>query len=682
MTAMANRARPWPVTVQFGQMYLRRGMVNNRIRRCARTMGDGVTADLRRGPLGDSQIFEWWKRQGPEPGMTVRASVRLTEVAEPAVCRAAIHELVRRHEALRTTVHLGPGGHPEQVVRPFSPDLISIKEVPDRTSRDEFNARIWLDKGDIERDAPCQACLFVTDGGAVTEVVVIVSHTVADGASGAVIDQELRELIRTGDRCVSDVLPPVRRQLLDVVAHDSSAATAAERAAAEHYWREQYRRAPSRVFLSAHHTRYRLYSGHLRSQTAPGAIAVVARRFRATPAVVYSAAVCMVLAARSRQPQIVFRTHYDARVPDVARTVGCLSRVLFVTVDMADTPSLAEVIRRLRRSMLAAQRNYRIAWTRLKELEALESARRGASFAYGTTVNFGSSPDYQAAHLDRRTYPDTLPAKMEAEHALSRAFVVDDEWAMDAYLRIIVGRRSMTVEAGFNGAVLDTSDMDALLCVPEPILRRAVSQGDVTLAEVLSAVGTRTTTDREAVPAGCRTSLDQIEAVLSRHPNVLAARCDMEAASGALVAFTATESRGLRPEDLRSFVLGAVSPTSSLRCPDRFVTCAAPADGRYDEDVWHRLIRLADGSGRQERPATHGSDDRLAALLDAVEMANQIRVDDTGKSYVQAGGSLILVPAILRRLAGMGLTGLHPNDFRRIAPLWLLAGELNGPGAR
>ncbi|MEV0731204.1 condensation domain-containing protein [Polymorphospora sp. NPDC050346] len=84
-----------------------------------------------------------------------------------------------------------------------------------------------------------------------------------------------------------------------------------------------------------------------------------------------------------------------------------------------------------------------------------------------------------------------------------------------------------------------------------------------------------------------------------------------------------------------------------------------PADARVDGDPG--------------RPA-------LAALRDAVARFNGLDDADPRHCYLAVGGRLLLVPAVLDRLAADGWSGLVPDDFATPQPLTRLAGRLRRVG--
>ncbi|MFC8848854.1 MULTISPECIES: condensation domain-containing protein [unclassified Micromonospora] len=70
----------------------------------------------------------------------------------------------------------------------------------------------------------------------------------------------------------------------------------------------------------------------------------------------------------------------------------------------------------------------------------------------------------------------------------------------------------------------------------------------------------------------------------------------------------------------------------------------------------------------------------VAALRDAVALPHRLDDVDADWCYLEAGGRLLLVPAVLGRLAAAGWTGLVPDDLARPEPLTRLAGRLRRVG--
>jgi hypothetical protein len=608
--------------------------------------------------------------------MTVIFWVRPPAGTSADDCRAAVEEVVRRHEALRTTVRLRPDGRPEQCVHPFDRGRVRIERLPASVTRDEFGARHFSNDVDTEREWPAWACLFADgdegEGGDVVELAMVVSHVFCDGCSAVLLGAELDDILAARRRGVPAQLTPVTVHMLDVVAADLAPDAMAGRAAATEYWREQLRRTPPRMFVTSHHDSYQLYAGRVVSTTAPAIFAGAARRYRATPGLLYSAAVNMLLAVLSGQTTVTVRTQYNGRVPYSARVVGCLGRELLTTVDLSDHPPLSTVVRRLMSSTRHAFRHCRIDWPRFRELEAVESLRRGIVFGLGSTVNFDLEGPYRDNHLDPALYPDG-PPEPAPRFWVEPSFPVHDANGIDAHFSVRMTGYSMRLVAGFNGAVLAEEEMLAILHQPELMLHHALTHGDLTFADVHEAVGGLRAPRADGVSVrSSPVDPDQVEEILRKHPDVTTAdvRVDDGDADGRLVATVATDRDDLSPAELREHVLLHASRTSAVAAPDHFIVCGSGSDGA---GTWERSPRVGAGSGRERSADPSRETPAALALRECVAEYNGPTAPRLSDGYVTGGGSLIVVPAVLRRLSGLGYEGLLPDDFVRPVCLRTLA---------
>jgi hypothetical protein len=631
----------------------------------------------RHGPMGDGQMFEWWKVQGLYGGTTVcllfQPPVRLG-VAESV---AALRDVVDRHEALRTTFYLDGHGIPQQLVHPPGALPIPIENITDQHHRERFLAASSRHDFDIER-GPLGRIGMVTDGHFVTELIIVFSHTVLDGGSIPVITTELAELLRARFEGTPPALRPVACQALDIVSHERSDPDL--RSAVEEYWRTKLRHAPTRLFVSRPHTEFSLYVGELTSTTAPARFAAAARQHRVTPSVIYMALVHAVLAILSGTDRVLVRTHLDGRDTRSAMAVGCFHQILFTTLDLADRPAFDELVRRMWAERLALQKNQRIDYLRLRELETAETRRRGGAFAWGSTINvqIDAATDRRLLGIDPASVERHQPPVPRSPVRMTR--MQRGDVGMDAYFSVALRPTTMYIEGSFNGDVLEPKEMERLLWGPEEILRKALGNERLSFAEMAGCLYSDGNQGRAPVLVIGRSIVDtdQITDVLERHPSVEASLVVHEDDVGGrrLVAFVASLDPALDPYHLRASVLAQAKPTSSTICPHHFVICAAAPADRRDVRGWRSLPRRREGSGRFAgwRPPAGKAEQALRNAVMAFH--NQLTDVNMASTYLEAGGRLLVVPALLRSLADAGYVGLAPEDFTLPSSLSRLAAGL------
>ncbi|HVR96204.1 MAG TPA: amino acid adenylation domain-containing protein, partial [Thermoanaerobaculia bacterium] len=149
-------------------------------------------------PLSYGQERLWFLHQLAPGGSTYNVStgLELRGRLQVAALTCSLHEIVRRHEALRTSFHLRDG-HPVQVVHPVMPvplPLIDLAALPGAAeeSRRLIDAEVRR-PFDLERAPLLRATLLRLAAG---EHLLLVSmhHLVSDGWSLTLLEREIGEL--------------------------------------------------------------------------------------------------------------------------------------------------------------------------------------------------------------------------------------------------------------------------------------------------------------------------------------------------------------------------------------------------------------------------------------------------------------------------------------------------------
>ncbi|HEY0696727.1 MAG TPA: condensation domain-containing protein, partial [Micromonospora sp.] len=135
-------------------------------------------------PLSFAQSRLWFIEQvdGPGDTYTVPVSVRLTGTLDRSVLRAALDDVVTRHEALRT-VFPAPDGQPRQLVLP--PESAVVEWTVEAGSGPELAQSVKAVAGrpcDLGRELPVRAHLFAVGPGEHL-LLVVLHHIAADGWS-------------------------------------------------------------------------------------------------------------------------------------------------------------------------------------------------------------------------------------------------------------------------------------------------------------------------------------------------------------------------------------------------------------------------------------------------------------------------------------------------------------------
>ncbi|QHE68025.1 non-ribosomal peptide synthetase [Rhodococcus sp. WAY2] len=134
-------------------------------------------------PLSLAQTRMWFLNQfdTSSPAYNIAMAFRLTGTLDVDALRAAVADVVARHESLRTRFPMCDG-EPVQVILPdAAPDLPEVTVTSETELRERLSASV-SEGFDVTKQVPVRAALFETSD-AERVLLVVVHHIVADGAS-------------------------------------------------------------------------------------------------------------------------------------------------------------------------------------------------------------------------------------------------------------------------------------------------------------------------------------------------------------------------------------------------------------------------------------------------------------------------------------------------------------------
>ncbi|WP_434381859.1 amino acid adenylation domain-containing protein [Melittangium boletus] len=297
-------------------------------------------------PLSAAQRRLWFFSQfaGPNSVYNMAFATRLRGELHEDALRAALHDVLERHESLRTQVVEG-GGEPGQ--RICSADELSVHTltVPESALADRL-AEAAGHVFDLTAELPVRALLCRT-GPQDHVLLLVLHHIAADGWSLSPLARDLSTAYRARLDGKSPQWASVPVQYADYALQQRTPDPA--------HWVEVLRGLPDVLPLPSDHSRppvsaHRGESVSFRLDAAlHGRITELARAHRASVFMVLHAAIAGLLYRLGAGVDIPIGTpvagRHDAALHD---TVGCFINTVVLRTDLSGTPTFAELLARVR----------------------------------------------------------------------------------------------------------------------------------------------------------------------------------------------------------------------------------------------------------------------------------------------------------------------------------------------
>ncbi|GAA2844544.1 non-ribosomal peptide synthetase [Nonomuraea rubra] len=288
---------------------------------------------LTRHPLTATQREFWTLRQLHPHSPVTTVSVRL-RVSGPsaggAALRPALDAVLRRHEALRSTVSVGEDGVPYAVVHPPVP--VPLVEHPAGADPAKAARAAAEHVFDVTSEVPLLRASLCPAGDGVAELVLVTDHLAFDGGSVGVLMEELAAGL------AGEPVPEPAVQLGDVAAREQEEQP--DLARLREFWRGELDGAPVAGPPPGDLTTRRVIRPLTGEFTA--GVAALARACGATPFAVYLAA----LALASGEPDTLVGMVAARRArPELARVVGPLVDTVPVRLRPDAAPTFRDLVR-------------------------------------------------------------------------------------------------------------------------------------------------------------------------------------------------------------------------------------------------------------------------------------------------------------------------------------------------
>ncbi|MGW2089074.1 condensation domain-containing protein, partial [Streptomyces sp. NPDC001880] len=141
-------------------------------------------------PLSYAQRRIWFLDQfeGPSAAYNIAVTLRLTGEVDVAALRAALADVIERHESLRTVIETQDGEPGQRILENVSPDLLTMAVAEDNIPAEISKAAEYC--FDLASEIPVRASLLtVTPSSHV--LVIVLHHIAADGWSMAPLLRDL-----------------------------------------------------------------------------------------------------------------------------------------------------------------------------------------------------------------------------------------------------------------------------------------------------------------------------------------------------------------------------------------------------------------------------------------------------------------------------------------------------------
>ncbi|RKH60321.1 non-ribosomal peptide synthase/polyketide synthase, partial [Corallococcus aberystwythensis] len=337
-------------------------------------------------PLSFAQERLWFLHQ-LEPTSstyTLRAAVRLTGTLDVTALERSLNEVVRRHEALRTTFVRTEAG-PVQVISPPSRLSLPVVDLGHLTpSAREAGARErafaeHLRPFDLEQGPLVRATLLrLTADDHV--LLLPMHHSVSDGASLGVLLHEVGRLYEAFRSGAPSPLPELPLQYGDYAAWQREQEHGPRLEVPLSWWVRQLEGAPTVLELPTDHPRPPVRNGHgtVHAVAFPasltGALNALALREDSTLFMVLLAAFETLLARYSGQETLLVGTPVAGRSrEELEPLIGMFVNTLVLRADLTGDPSFRELLGRVRKTALEAYAHQEVPFE--KVVEALQPAR-------------------------------------------------------------------------------------------------------------------------------------------------------------------------------------------------------------------------------------------------------------------------------------------------------------------
>ncbi|MFF3257520.1 amino acid adenylation domain-containing protein, partial [Actinacidiphila glaucinigra] len=513
-------------------------------------------------PLSFAQQRLWFLGQldGPSGLYNIPVALRLTGDLDREALRAAVHDVVARHEVLRTVFPSTDGSPSQRVLGHDALDLpLPVIDMPEggiTQAVTEEAAHAF----DLGREIPLRARLFAV-APQDHVLVVVVHHIAGDGWSLAPLARDISTAYAARVENRVPTWEPLPAQYADYTLWQRDLLGGEEDPASPlstqlAHWREALAGLPEELTLPVDRPRQPVASH--RGATAAvrvdadlhGRLTALARAEGVTTFMVLNAALATLLSRLGAGTDIPIGTPVAGRTDEnLHNLVGFFVNTLVIRTDVSGDPSFRELLRRVREQSLGALAHQDVPFERLVEdLAPARSMARHPLFQVMLALQNAADPALDLPGLDSRLLSNgDLPAKFDLDLQLR-------ETHADGRPAGLSGTLTYAADL-YNHATVETlvrrfvRVLDAVTTNPALPVTRVDLLGDVERKQLLTEWND---TGREAPQA---TLAELFEAQVARRQDAPAVEFDGVTLSYAELNARANRlarllvSRGVRPQD-------------------------------------------------------------------------------------------------------------------------------------
>ncbi|HEV7919678.1 MAG TPA: thioester reductase domain-containing protein [Thermoanaerobaculia bacterium] len=428
-------------------------------------------------PLSPAQQRMWFLEQLQPGAYHSYDFTRLIGPVDVARLDAAFREIVRRHEALRTSF-VSVDGTPRQLVHDEVPFSIASVTVEDPEG---FADAETLRPFDLTR-APLLRVTLVNG----QLLLVTLHHIISDGWSLGVLDQELRALYAGAS------LPELPVQFGDVVLWQQS-----RTGEGVDWWKQTLSGVPDVLDLPADHPRPAVQSfrgarvTHTVSPSLLAELNELAQREHVTLFMLLVAAFDVLLYRHTGQSEFAVGTPVANRTPETEPLIGLFINTIALRANLSDDPSFRELLGRVRETSLEAFAHQDVPFDRVVDALALpRNANRTPLYQTMIVLGAGQGSYAPLGDIERVPYH---PHSASARFDLTLSMAIDEtglvclfDYAADLFDPATVEAFARRYEMLLRGAAADPNTAVSRLPLMDAaergvILSRAAGEGSVPL---------------------------------------------------------------------------------------------------------------------------------------------------------------------------------------------------------